>query len=114
MRLFDFIKKEQEKALADEPTKQILNLRDNIRKNGFDEYEYIANRNCCNICAALNGKHFPLSEFKIGVNAPPMHEGCTCSIAAYSDRSEYEAWLDFVSKGGTTKQWEAMKRKKNR
>lgn len=114
MGLFDFIKKEQEKALADEATKQILNLRDNIRKNGFDEYEYIANRNCCKICAALNGKHFPLSEFKIGVNAPPMHEGCSCSIAAYSDRAEYEARLDFLSKGGTTKQWEAMKRKNKR
>lgn len=114
MGLFDFIKKEQEKALADEATKQILNQRDNLCKNGFHEYEYIANRNCCDVCAALNGKHFPLSEFKIGVNAPPMHEGCTCSIAAYSDDAEYEAWLDFVSKGGTTKQWEAMKRKKKR
>ena len=114
MGLFDFIKKEQEKALADEATKQILNLRDNIRKNGFDEYEYIANRNCCKSCAELNGKHFPLSEFKIGVNAPPMHKGCNCSIMAYSDRSDYEAQLDFLSKGGTTKQWEAMKRKNKR
>ncbi len=97
-------------------SKQIIALRDNIHKNGCDEYEYIANRNCCNICAALNGKHFPLSELKIGVNAPPMHEGCSCSIAGYIDRSEREAWLDFVSKGGTMglDEWKAMKRKNKR
>lgn len=98
----------------DEVCRQIYKQRDSIRKNGFEEYEFIANTGCCEVCAALNNKHFPLSEFKIGVNAPPMHEGCSCSIAAYSNDDEYEAWLDFVSNGGTTKEWEAMKRKKKR
>ena len=93
-------------------SKQILVQRDNIRKNGFKEYEFIANRDCCEICAELNGKHFLVLDLKIGINAPPMHEGCKCSIAAYEDSAEYEAWLDFISKGGTTKQWEAMKNAK--
>lgn len=75
-------------------SKQILLQRDSIRKNGFSEYEFIANRNCCEICARLNGKHFPISALKIGVNAPPMHEGCKCSIAAYEDRQAYEDWLN--------------------
>lgn len=75
-------------------SKQILLQRDSLRKNGVDEYEFIANSNCCEICGKLNGKHFPISTLKIGVNAPPMHEGCSCSIAAYFDREEYEKWLN--------------------
>lgn len=66
-------------------SKQILAQRDSIKSNGFKEYEFIANSDCCEICAALNGKHFRLSALKIGVNAPPMHEGCSCSICAYED-----------------------------
>lgn len=75
-------------------TKQILAQCDGIRKNGFKEYRFNANRNCCEICAELNGKHFLVSELEIGKNAPPMHEGCSCSISAYQDRREYEAWLN--------------------
>ena len=64
-------------------SKQILAQRNNISKNGFKEYVFIANRNCCEVCGKLDGKHFLISELKIGENAPPMHEGCSCSIAAY-------------------------------
>lgn len=74
-------------------SKEILKQRDSIRKNGFKEYVFIANRNCCPSCGALNGQHFPISKLKIGVNAPPMHEKCSCSIAAWEDDGEYEAWL---------------------
>lgn len=79
-------------------SKQILSARDNMLRNGFAEYEFIANSDCCSICARLNGRHFPISKLKIGVNAPPMHEGCRCSVAAYEDDAEYEAWLDDISK----------------
>lgn len=75
-------------------------------------YEYIANRDCCDICKELNGKHFKVSEMQPGQNAPPMHDGCRCSIAAWEDNEEYEAWLDYLSKGGTTAQWEARGKSK--
>lgn len=118
MKLFDNLKKAQEKVDAlqkqlesnpavlpqmkktkrdlslDGISKQILAQRDSLRKNGFKEYEFIANRGCCDTCAALNGKHFMLSRMKIGVNAPPMHDGCRCSIAAYEDDEKYEKWLN--------------------
>ena len=68
--------------------------RNSFIKNGFKEYEFIANSGCCEICAELNGKHFAISDFKIGVNAPPMHEGCRCSIAAYEDEKAYREWLN--------------------
>ena len=111
------IEKSAEQLTSDKPSvpsasEQTIMHRDSFIKNGFTQYEYIANKNCCEICAALDGKHFPTSKLEIGVNAPPMHDGCCCSIAAYEDDEEHEAWLDFLDKGGTTKQWEAKKKKK--
>ena len=34
---------------------------------------------------------------------------CRCSTAAYSDREEYEEWLDFLEKGGTTEEYNKLK-----
>lgn len=87
-------KKKKAARIAPSAESQILALRDQMVRNSFKEYEFIANKNCCEICGRLNGKHFPISKFEIGVTAPPMHEGCSCSIAAYSDREEYEKWLN--------------------
>lgn len=87
-------KKKKAAPVAASAESQILELRNSMIKNGFNQYEFIANSGCCEVCGKLNGKHFSISKFEIGVNAPPMHEGCRCSIAAYSDRSEYEKWLN--------------------
>lgn len=80
-------------------------------RNGFDEYEFIANADCCDICKGINGKHFKVSEMMPGENAPPMHPHCRCSTAAYSDDAEYEAWLDHLANGGTTEEWNKTKTK---
>ena len=35
----------------------------------------------CETCGGMDGKHFPMTEFQIGVTAPPFHpncRGCTC------------------------------------
>lgn len=104
MGFFNFMSKGQKKASKGSTPKpdhsiegisrQILAQRDSLKRNGFSEYTFIANRSCCEVCGNLNGKHFPVSKLKIGVNAPPMHEGCRCSIAAYEDRDDYEKWLN--------------------
>ena len=39
-------------------------------RNGFDEYMFITNGGCCDICAELNGKHFKVSKMMTGLNAP--------------------------------------------
>lgn len=96
-------KSENIKGTIDSTKNQTLKQRDSFIRNGFEQYEFIANTGCCEKCAQLNGKHFPVKELKIGENAPPMHEGCRCSIAAYSDRREYDEWLDSISSGGKTK-----------
>ncbi len=77
-------------------------------RNGFDEYEFIANSSCCDHCQDLNGKHFKVEKMKPGENAPPLHPHCRCSTAAYSDDAEYEAWLDYLSNGGTTEEWNKL------
>lgn len=81
-------------------------------RNGFEEYEFIVNSGCCPICEALKGKHFKVEKMMPGENAPPMHPHCRCSTAAYSDRDDYEEWLDFLDKGGTTEEYNTMKAQK--
>ena len=76
-----------------------------LEENGFEEYEFIANGNCCPICDALDGKHFNLRDLMPGKNAPPMHPNCRCSTAAYEDDEEYRAWLDYLANGGSTEEW---------
>ena len=44
-----------------------------------------------------------------GTNAAPMHPRCRCSVAAYEDSEDYEAWLNFLDKGGTTEEWKQRK-----
>lgn len=83
--------------------------KQSFERNGFEEYTFIVNGGCCDICEGLKGKHFPVAKMMPGENAPPMHPHCRCSTAAYSDRKEYEEWLDFLDKGGTTEEFEKMK-----
>ena len=82
--------------------------RQSFLANGFEEYTFHVNRGCCSACADLDGKHFKIKDMMPGKNAPPMHPNCRCSVSAYEDDTEYEAWLDFLDKGGTTEEWEAL------
>lgn len=85
--------------------------KQSFERNGFDKYEFIVNGGCCPICQALSGKHFDVSKMMPGKNAPPMHPHCRCSTAAWEDSKEYDRWLDYLSKGGTTEEWEKLKAK---
>ena len=84
--------------------------RDSLIANGFKEYKVVSSLDACEKCKELSDKHFPISEMQIGVNAPPFHDGCMCAISGYKDSDDYEAWLDFLDKGGTTKEWEKLKK----
>lgn len=86
--------------------------KQSFERNGFDEYEFIVNSGCCDICQGLSGKHFKVAKMMPGENAPPMHPMCRCSTAAYSDRKDYEEWLDFLDKGGTTEEYNKLKARK--
>lgn len=89
--------------------------KQSFERNGFDMYEFICNVNptkhgTCDICKALDGKHFKVADMMPGENAPPMHPHCRCSTAAWEDDSDYEAWLDFLANGGTTEEWNKQKK----
>lgn len=85
--------------------------KQSFERNGFEEYTFLALGTACPICRALDGKHFKVSKMMSGTNAPPMHPNCRCSVAAYEDSEDYEEWLDFLSKDGTTEEWNKLKRK---
>ena len=78
-------------------------------RNGFEEYEYIGcnKGDACDICRALDGKHFKVEDMMPGENAPPMHPQCHCSTAAYMDEEEYYKWLDSYKEHGLSfEEWE--------
>ena len=85
--------------------------KESFIRNGFSMYTFHTNSGCCDICAALNGKHFKIEKMMPGVNASPMHPHCRCSASAYEDTEEYNEWLDYVSKGGSTAEWNKMRAK---
>ena len=79
---------------------------------GFEMYTFHAIENdgkTCEICKANDGEHFKLIKLQPGLNAPPMHPHCRCSISAYEDSDDYEAWIDYLANGGTTEEWNKLK-----
>jgi len=85
--------------------------KQSFERNGFEKYTFLALGNACPICKALDGKHFKVKKIMPGTNAPPMHPRCRCSVAAYEDSEDYDDWLDFLDKGGTTEEWNRAKKR---
>ncbi len=91
--------------------------KQSFERNGFEMYQFICNVNptkhgTCPVCRRLANEDkglgkgvYLVKDMMPGTNAPPMHPHCRCSTAAYEDDAEYEAWLDFLDKGGTTAEW---------
>nr|DAJ06623.1 MAG TPA: minor capsid protein [Caudoviricetes sp.] len=90
---------------------QIEAQKHSYERNGYQAYEFIALGSACPICKAKDGKHFQVRKMVPAENAPPMHPHCRCSTAAYEDSEEYEAWLDYLNKGGSTEEWNQLKKK---
>ena len=84
--------------------------KQSFERNGFEEYTFLALGTACPICRVLDGKHFKIKKMMPGENAPPIHPRCRCSISAYEDSEDYEAWLNFLDKGGTTEEWNKLKK----
>ena len=45
---------------------------------GVEEFEVVEtlDSHTCGTCGDMDGKHYPMSEFQIGVTAPPFHPNC--------------------------------------
>ena len=53
--------------------------------DGIDEYEVVAvlDKATCEICAPMDGKHYPVDKAVEGVNHPSFHVNCRCTTAPY-------------------------------
>ena len=62
--------------------------QDSFNMLGMEEYEIVAtlDNSTSAICQEMDGQHFPMSEFKPGVTAPPFHPYCrTCTCPYFND-----------------------------
>lgn len=57
--------------------------QDCMKELDVEQFEVVEtfDSHTCEFCGSMDGKHFSMSEFQIGVTAPPFHpncRGCTC------------------------------------
>lgn len=81
---------------------------ESFKRNGFNQYTFLALGTACEICRKIDGKHFDVDKANAGINMPPMHPNCRCSTSAYMDDDEYNAWLDSYKDHGVT--WDEWKK----
>ena len=111
------IRKEYDVSLADAHRLMVTELRrvqtdvamDSYKESGVEKYVYMAvNPRACPICREIDGKVFKVADAQPAKNAPPMHPRCHCTTAPYVDESEYNMWLEWLNKGGSTSEWQKM------
>lgn len=89
---FDVSKYKAERLLRTEMARVQTGAQvDSLNRNGYSHFVYIARENACPICSPLDGTVVAVKDIRIGVNAPPMHPHCFCSIAAATDEQVDEA-----------------------
>ena len=108
-KVFNTSKYNAERLMRTEMARvQVEAQRQSYERNGFEQYKYIAchDMKACEICKALDGKTFDVSEMAPGENAPPLHPNCRCSTAAHIDDKEYEDWLSgYKEHGMSFREW---------
>lgn len=57
--------------------------KDCFAELGVEQFEIVETLDSftCSLCGSMDGQHFPMSQYEIGVTAPPFHpncRGCTC------------------------------------
>lgn len=79
------------------------------QKDCFDEldveqFEIVAtlDSHTSDICRGMDGKHFPMSEWKVGVTAPPFHVHCRSTTVPYFD-NEFDAVGERAARGADGK-----------
>jgi SPP1 gp7 family putative phage head morphogenesis protein len=111
------IRKEYDVSLADAHRLMVTELRrvqtdvamDSYKQSGVEKYVYMAiNPRACPICREIDGNVYNVADAEPAKNAPPMHPRCHCTTAPYVDESEYDMWLEWLNKGGTTSDWNTM------
>lgn len=69
-------------AFANEARRQCMKDLD------IEEFQFVAtlDSHTSELCRNMDGQHFPMSKFEIGVNAPPLHCNCrSCTVPYFDD-----------------------------
>lgn len=96
-----------------------------IKAAGLEDYQYIAtlDERTCEVCGRMDGRVFRLEDRESGVNSPPMHINCRCTIACVipakyrsgnerrSARNEKGGW-ETVPASMTYDEWHAANRER--
>ena len=79
---------------------QSASTRDSYKELDVEEYEIVAtlDRKTSELCRDMDGKHFPLSQYEIGVTAPIFHCWCRTTTAPFFD-DEFELGAERAARG---------------
>ena len=83
---------------------------DSYKEGGIEEYEWVAEPTACEICKPLDGKRWKVNGAETGNKEHPMfpmHPNCRCAVIPVVDEKEYDDWMNYLDKGGTTAELEA-------
>ena len=86
---------------------------------GVEEFEVLEtfDAHTCEICSAMDGKHFPKSQYEIGVTVPPFHPRCRgttipyfADMEGYGERAarDLDGNIFYVPSDTTYEQWKQM------
>lgn len=73
-------------AITETARVQVEAAVDSYAEMGFEQYIWIAEPTACNVCIPHHHKIFDIETAIIGIDLPPMHPFCRCSVAAYRER----------------------------
>lgn len=59
--------------------------KDSFTELGVERFKVVAtfDKDTCEICGALDGQVFKMSEYQVGLTAPPFHPWCRCCTCPY-------------------------------
>ncbi len=71
---------------------------DSIKQAGASEVVFIIANfdDTCDICKKLNGQHFKIKDLEVGVNQPPIHPNCRCSLGPYYGEDTFGKLLEYA------------------
>lgn len=65
---------------------------DDIRNQGFTYYEIISNEGACPVCKEHNGEIVSVASAQDGINFPPFHPNCKCTIVGHLLNPHDDPW----------------------
>lgn len=68
--------------------------KDSFTELGVERFKVVAtfDKDTCEICGAMDGQVFKMSEYQVGLTAPPFHPWCRCCTCPYFEDMTGERW----------------------